>query len=54
MIKLIDKLAIPLTILTALTFIASLVMIFFYAPVEMTMGISQKIFYVHVPSAFAA
>lgn len=54
MIKLIDKLAIPLTILTALTFIASLVMIFFYAPVEMTMGISQKIFYIHVPSAFAA
>jgi len=28
--------------------------IFFYAPVEKTMGIVQKIFYIHVPSAFFA
>jgi ABC-type transport system involved in cytochrome c biogenesis permease subunit len=28
--------------------------IFIYAPVEKTMGILQKIFYIHVPSAFLA
>ena len=28
--------------------------IFFYAPVEKTMGIVQKVFYIHVPSAFFA
>ncbi len=33
---------------------AALYAIFFYAPVEKTMGIVQKIFYFHVPSAFLA
>lgn len=33
---------------------ASLVMIFFYAPVEREMGIVQKIFYFHVPLAWNA
>lgn len=28
--------------------------IFIYAPVEKTMGVIQKIFYIHVPSAFLA
>ena len=28
--------------------------IFFYAPIEQTMGMVQKIFYIHVPSAFFA
>jgi len=28
--------------------------IFFYAPVEKTMGVIQKIFYIHVPAAFLA
>ena len=28
--------------------------IFFYAPVEKTMGLVQKIFYIHLPSAFIA
>lgn len=28
-------------------------LIFFYAPVEATMGVVQKIFYIHVPSAIA-
>lgn len=33
--------------------IAQLYLIFFYAPVELRMGIVQKIFYFHVPSAYA-
>ena len=40
-------------ILTALTMFADLWAIFFFAPVELQMGIVQKIFYVHVPSAYA-
>ncbi len=28
--------------------------IFIYAPVEKTMGVIQKIFYIHVPAAFLA
>lgn len=39
---------------TFATMTASLAMIFFYAPVESTMGIVQKIFYTHVPAAMAA
>jgi heme exporter protein C len=31
----------------------SLYLIFFFAPVEMQMGVVQKIFYFHVPSAYA-
>ena len=37
---------------SALAFVATLQLIFFAAPVEKTMGIVQKIFYVHVPSAY--
>jgi heme exporter protein C len=32
----------------------SLWMVFFYAPTEATMGVVQRIFYVHVPSAWVA
>ena len=48
-----DKLFPALGVLTALLLMAALAMIFFYAPVERTMGIVQKIFYVHVPAAMA-
>lgn len=34
--------------------LAALYAIFFYAPIEKTMGIVQKIFYLHVPAAFLA
>lgn len=47
-------LQLPFTILALLATIASLGLIFFHAPVEQTMGIVQKIFYTHVPSALAA
>lgn len=53
MLRVIDKLALPLAVLTCIMLAIAFGMVFFYAPVEMTMGIAQKIFYVHVPSAFA-
>ena len=40
--------------ISLLAMLASLYALFFYAPVEKTMGIVQKIFYIHVPSAFLA
>ncbi len=39
--------------LTAAALLVDLWAIFFFAPVEMQMGIVQKIFYFHVPSAYA-
>ncbi|MFQ5484027.1 MAG: cytochrome c biogenesis protein [Desulfobacterales bacterium] len=39
-------------IVTFLFMLAALYAIFIYAPVEKTMGIVQKIFYLHVPAAF--
>jgi heme exporter protein C len=51
MIRTIDKLFPALVALTALAVLASLYLIFFHAPVETSMGIVQKIFYVHVPAA---
>lgn len=42
-----------LAALTALLMCSTLYAIFFVAPVEMQMGIVQKIFYFHVPSAYA-
>lgn len=41
-----------LTVSTIVAFIASIFSIFIYAPVEAESGIIQKIFYVHVPSAW--
>jgi heme exporter protein C len=40
-------------VITALLFALFLYASFFYAPVELTMGVVQKIFYLHVPSAYA-
>jgi heme exporter protein C len=40
--------------LAAATLVLSFWMIFFYAPTEREMGIVQRIFYVHVPSALVA
>jgi heme exporter protein C len=42
-----------LALLAAVALVASLYAIFFMAPVERQMGIVQKIFYFHVPSAYA-
>ena len=39
-------------LITCLMMIAALYAIFFHAPLEKTMGIVQKIFYIHVPIAF--
>jgi heme exporter protein C len=38
--------------MTFIAMVASLFTIFLYAPIEKTMGIIQKIFYIHVASAF--
>ncbi|MDP2645262.1 MAG: cytochrome c biogenesis protein CcsA [Desulfobacterales bacterium] len=43
---------ITFTCIAGLMMMASLYTIFVYAPVEKTMGVVQKIFYFHVPSAF--
>ncbi|NLY92607.1 MAG: cytochrome c biogenesis protein CcsA [Myxococcales bacterium] len=43
----------PAWLVTALLVLASLSLVFFVAPMEVQMGIVQKIFYFHVPSAFA-
>jgi heme exporter protein C len=48
-----QPLQLPFTLLALLATLTSLALIFFYAPVEQTMGIVQKIFYTHVPSALA-
>ena len=44
----------PLAALTAVAFVSALGLVFFYAPTEASMGIVQKIFYFHVPSAITA
>jgi heme exporter protein C len=43
-----------LSLLAAATLLIAFWMIFFYAPTERSMGIVQRIFYVHVPSAWVA
>jgi heme exporter protein C len=48
------KLLTPFIIITSLAMFVALGAIFFYAPTEKTMGVVQKIFYIHVPSAFFA
>jgi heme exporter protein C len=47
-----QTLLIPFQLLTYVLMLLALYTIFIYAPVERTMGIIQKIFYIHVPSAF--
>ena len=46
--------AIALNALAAILLTASLWMVFFHTPTEAEMGIVQRIFYVHVPSAWVA
>jgi heme exporter protein C len=41
-------------VLATLVLLAAFWMIFFYAPTEREMGVVQRIFYVHVPSAWVA
>jgi len=53
MIRTLDKLFPAVVVATIVACAVAFGMIFFYAPVERTMGIVQKIFYVHVPSAMA-
>ncbi len=45
---------IPFQLLTFVLMLIALYTIFIYAPIEKTMGIVQKIFYIHLPSAFLA
>lgn len=44
----------PFTALAAVSMMVGLGLVFFYAPLEATMGVAQKIFYFHVPCAIAA
>lgn len=46
--------ALALTVLAGATLLAALWMVFFYVPTEAEMGVVQRIFYVHVPSAWTA
>jgi heme exporter protein C len=46
--------AVALAVLAAATLLGGLYMVFFHAPTEATMGIVQRIFYVHVPAAWTA
>jgi len=45
---------ITLELATCVMMLTALYAIFIYAPIEKTMGLVQKIFYIHVPSAFLA
>jgi heme exporter protein C len=49
-----QTLLIPFQLLTYVLMLFALYTIFIYAPVEKTMGLVQKIFYIHVPTAFLA
>jgi len=49
-----QTLLMPFQLLTYVLMLLALYTIFIYAPVEKTMGVIQKIFYIHVPSAFLA
>lgn len=48
-----QRLWLPIWLLTALLIPCTLYAIFVHAPMEARMGIAQKIFYFHVPSAYA-
>ena len=54
MLETLDRLMPWVAAVCAVISLSALGLIFFQAPVEQTMGIVQKIFYVHVPSAMAA
>lgn len=40
--------------ITCITMAVTLYLVFFYVPTEETMGVAQRVFYVHVPSAWIA
>ena len=46
--------ALALAVLAVAGILATFWMIFFYAPTERTMGVVQRIYYVHVPAAWVA
>jgi len=48
-----DRVFYALTAVTALTFVFEIFFVFLHTPIEARMGIVQKIFYFHVPSAYA-
>src|SRR5579862_7616840 len=48
-----DRLFYALLAATALVFVTEILFIFLRAPVEARMGVVQKIFYFHVPAAYA-
>jgi heme exporter protein C len=52
-VSLAQRLWLPIWLLTALLIPCTLYAIFVHAPVEARMGIAQKIFYFHVPAAYA-
>jgi heme exporter protein C len=52
-VPLAQRLWLPLWLVTVLLIPSSLYAIFVHAPVEARMGIAQKIFYFHVPAAYA-
>ncbi len=47
-------LGITLAVLGAMASVGTLWMVFFWVPTERTMGVVQRIFYIHVPSAWVA
>ena len=49
-----EAVSIPLAIVTGGMLIAALYLIFIWAPMERSMGMVQRIFYFHVPSALTA
>jgi heme exporter protein C len=51
--KAVDIVFYALTAVTAATFVGEIFFVFLQAPIEARMGIVQKIFYFHVPSAYA-
>jgi heme exporter protein C len=49
-----DAVPLPLAIANAAALLISLYLIFIWAPMERSMGVVQRIFYFHLPSAFTA
>lgn len=49
-----ERLLTVLTVLTTVAILISLFLVFLWAPTERTMGLIQRVFYFHVPSAWVA
>jgi heme exporter protein C len=54
MMRFLQAIKLPLTVITGIAIVIQLYMAFFYAPTEKYMGHIQRIMYFHVPSAFVA